>query len=127
MPVTALDHYTIGTSDLGRSVAFYESAIGLKSGPRPPFDFPGAWLYAGERPIVHLFVADAANEANRGAPHTGAFDHIAFTARDIEATVKRLDARGIAYRRQTVPGRAAQQLFLTDPDGIRIELNFADG
>ena len=127
MPITALDHYTIGTPDLGRSVAFYESAIGLKSGPRPPFDFPGAWLYAGERPIVHLFVADAPNETNGGAPRTGAFDHIAFTARDIEATVKRLEAGGIAYRRQTVPGRTMQQLFLTDPDGIRLELNFAEG
>ncbi|MEX1107889.1 MAG: VOC family protein [Dongiaceae bacterium] len=122
MPVTALDHYTIGTPDLGRSVAFYENAIGLTSGPRPPFDFPGAWLYAGDRPIVHLFVADAP-----GAPRTGAFDHIAFTAQDIEAMVKRLEAGGIAYRRQTVPGRAAQQLFLTDPDGIQLELTFADG
>lgn len=127
MPITALDHYTIGTPDLGRSVAFYESAIGLESGPRPPCDFPGAWLYAGERPIVHLFVADAANEAHGGAPRTGAFDHIAFTARDIEATVKRLDAAGISYRRQSVPGRTMQQLFLTDPDGIRLELNFEEG
>lgn len=122
MPITALDHYTIGTPDLERSVAFYEQAIGLVSGPRPPFDFPGAWLYAGERPIVHLFVADAA-----GAPRTGAFDHIAFTAHGIDEMAKRLEARSIPYRRQTVPGRTMQQLFLTDPDGIRLELNFAEG
>lgn len=122
MPVTALDHYTIGTSDLERAVAFYEGAIGLRRGARPAFDFPGAWLYAGERPIVHLFVGDGA-----GTGRTGALDHIAFAARDLDATVQRLDALGIEYRQQGVPGTTMQQLFLADPEGIRIELNFAEG
>jgi catechol 2,3-dioxygenase-like lactoylglutathione lyase family enzyme len=122
MPVVALDHYTIGTANLDRAVAFYEGAIGLKRGPRPAFDFPGAWMYAGERPIVHLFTEDGAAPAR-----TGAFDHIAFTANGIDETRKRLDALGIGYRHQGVPGTGMQQLFLTDPDGIRIELNFANG
>ena len=122
MPVVALDHYTIGTADLDRAVAFYESAIGLKRGKRPDFNFPGAWLYAGERPIVHLFTEDGATPTR-----TGAFDHIAFTANGIDETRKRLDALGITYRHQGVPGTGMQQLFLTDPDGIRIELTFAKG
>ena len=122
MPVVGLDHYTIGTSDLDRAVAFYEGAIGLKRGPRPPFNFPGAWLYAGERPIVHLFTEDGVTPMR-----TGAFDHIAFTASGVDEVRKRLDALSITYRHQGVPGTGAQQLFLTDPDGIRIELNFANG
>ncbi len=122
MPVIALDHYTIGTADLDRAVAFYERAIGLRRGPRPAFDFPGAWLYAGERPIVHLFVEDG-SEPTR----TGNFDHIAFTASGIDETRRRLDSLGIGYRHRGVPGTGMQQLFLTDPDGIHIELNFAAG
>ena len=122
MPVVALDHYTIGTADLDRAVAFYESAIGLKRGKRPPFDFPGAWMYAGERPIVHLFTEDG-SEPTR----TGAFDHIAFTASGVDAIRARLESLRIDYRHHQVPGAAGQQLFQTDPDGVRIELTFAKG
>ncbi|MEX2202119.1 MAG: VOC family protein [Dongiaceae bacterium] len=122
MTVTALDHYTIAAGDLDRTVAFYENALGLVRGKRPDFDFPGAWLYAGGRPVVHLFVADAPNHAK-----TGALDHIAFRADGLDATRKRLDALGIAYRQQTVPGTNLHQLFLHDPDGLRIELNIEAG
>jgi catechol 2,3-dioxygenase-like lactoylglutathione lyase family enzyme len=122
MTIIALDHYTIATGELDRSVAFYENALGLVRGARPDFDFPGAWLYAGGRPVVHLFVADAPNEAS-----TGALDHVAFRAEGLAATRKRLDALGIAYRQQTVPGTSLHQIFLHDPDGLRIELNIDEG
>ncbi len=54
MAVNALDHYTIVTADLDASVAFYTEVLGLKDGPRPAFDAPGAWLYCDDRPVVHL-------------------------------------------------------------------------
>ena len=54
MPLTALDHYTIRTSDLNRSVRFYSEILGLENGARPPFRTPGAWLYCDGRPVVHL-------------------------------------------------------------------------
>jgi catechol 2,3-dioxygenase-like lactoylglutathione lyase family enzyme len=138
MPITALDHYTIAARDLDRSVAFYETALGLERGPRPAFDFPGAWLYAGDHPVVHLFVADAPGESSPDAPgeagtdapgeaNTGALDHIAFRAEGLAATRERLDALGIVYRQQTVPGTTLHQVFITDPDGLRIELNFDEG
>ena len=54
MAVQSLDHFTINTADLGRSIRFYEEVVGLRNGERPPFAFPGAWLYCGEKPVVHL-------------------------------------------------------------------------
>jgi len=119
MPIKGLDHYTIGTSDLERAVAFYEQALGLEKGPRPDFDIPGAWLYAGGRPIVHLFANPGLSDRR-----TGALDHISFNADDLEETLKRLDRMGVGHTRREVPGGKMLQIFLHDHDGIRIELNF---
>jgi hypothetical protein len=40
MSVGVLDHYNVSTRKLGETVRFYEDVLGLKNGPRPPFDFP---------------------------------------------------------------------------------------
>lgn len=28
--------------------------LGFKNGPRPPFNFPGVWLYSGSHPVLHV-------------------------------------------------------------------------
>ncbi len=121
MALSALDHYTINTADLDASVAFYTEILGLAEGPRPAFDSPGAWLYCGNRPAVHLVTGGARNDAG-----TGAIDHVAFRASGLNDYRARLKERGIAYRERDVPGQPLHQLFLTDPDGITIEINFRD-
>jgi catechol 2,3-dioxygenase-like lactoylglutathione lyase family enzyme len=118
MPLARLDHVTILCSDLARSRAFYAEALGLIDGDRPPFDFPGAWLWLDGHPVVHLV-----GGRNPGTKGTGSFDHVAFAASDIEATRARLDRAGIAYRETKVPGRPLHQIFVTDPDGVMVELN----
>ena len=45
MSVGVLDHYNVSTRKLGETIQFYEDVLGFKNGPRPPFNFPGAWLY----------------------------------------------------------------------------------
>jgi catechol 2,3-dioxygenase-like lactoylglutathione lyase family enzyme len=113
-----LDHVTIQAGDLDASVAFYEGVLGLARGPRPPFRFPGAWLYLTERPVIHLI-------GGRGrVAGTGAIDHLAFHARDVDATRTRLRRMGVAFEERVVPGQGLIQLFVRDPDGVRIELNF---
>jgi catechol 2,3-dioxygenase-like lactoylglutathione lyase family enzyme len=54
MSVGVLDHYNVSTRNLRDTVRFYEEVLGLVNGPRPPFDFPGAWLYSEGHPVLHL-------------------------------------------------------------------------
>ena len=120
MTIDGLDHVTIATSDLEASRRFYVETLGLRDGERPAFDFPGAWLYCGAAPVVHLVA--------RGGPAAttaGAVDHVAFRARGLAAVVERLRERGVAHSLRTVPGRGLRQVFLHDPDGVKIELSFA--
>jgi catechol 2,3-dioxygenase-like lactoylglutathione lyase family enzyme len=119
MAVQGLDHYTVNVRDLAASVRFYDDVLGLKTGPRPPLGFPGAWLYCGDHPLVHL-VADRPAE---GAAN-GAFDHVALLASGFDEMCRHLEERKIAYRKLAIPGGPRRQLFFTDPDGVKIELNF---
>ena len=122
MPATAMNHFTILTDDVPTTVAFYRDLLGLTDGPRPPFDFPGAWLYAGDTPILHVIGGRPADELRAGV-----IDHMAFTATDLPGTVAKLRARHIQYdlRRQAESG--TWQLFCFDPNGARVELDFDPG
>ena len=122
MPLKHLDHFTILCADLARSRAFYSEALGLVDGDRPPFGFPGAWLYLGDRPVVHL-VGDRNKENRREA---GSVDHVAFAADDLETAKKHFAELRIDFEERRVPGRPLVQLFLKDPDGVAIELNFSE-
>jgi catechol 2,3-dioxygenase-like lactoylglutathione lyase family enzyme len=104
--------------------AFYCDVIGLGVGPRPAFRSGGYWLYGGDRALLHLTVIPdaAANDTPRAA--TGWFDHVAFTGTDRNATMTRLDAAGMDYDIDEVPLAGQVQIFLTDPAGIGVELNF---
>jgi catechol 2,3-dioxygenase-like lactoylglutathione lyase family enzyme len=118
MAVKHLDHYTINVSDLEASVAFYAEIVGLTDGPRPPFSFPGAWLYCGEAPVVHLI-------GGRPPAHgTGPIDHVAFRADGLAEQIALLRRRGIRFREQDVAKASLRQVFFEDPDGVTIELNF---
>ena len=118
MPLARIDHVTVRCSDLARSRAFYAEALGLVDGDRPPFNFPGAWLWLGDRAVVHLV-------GGNQAPHndTGNFDHVAFAATDLDAMRARLTKAGVVFRETPVPGRPLHQLFFKDPDGVQIEIN----
>ena len=124
MPALGLNHYNIraGQPLLGRVRDFYVDVIGLHEGWRPPFQFPGHWLYAGDAPIVHLVEVSGEQAI---APPTGALDHVAFTCTGIEEFEAKLKTLGIAYRKSAVPGAKLQQLFVQDPAGNGVELNFA--
>ena len=89
-------------------------------GWRPAFPFGGAWLYAGERAIVHL-VELSADKAESSA---AALDHFAFAAQGYDETVARLTEKGIQFGAVGVPGSAIRQLFIRDPNGVNVELNF---
>ena len=126
MPVEMLEHYTIRCASLERTRDFYRDVLGLSVGERPNFPFKGYWLYLGGVPIVHL--VDARESDRRDGPHgtgdTAALDHIAFRGLDLEATRATLRKHGLSFRENAVPGARIHQIFVPDPDGILIELNF---
>jgi catechol 2,3-dioxygenase-like lactoylglutathione lyase family enzyme len=137
MTLAKLAHYSIRTADLERSCAFYERVLGLRRGYRPPFDFPGAWLYMGDDErdygTVHIIGVDPENpsgltaylgDKSLPAAGTGTLDHIAFLATGIEQMWATLRAEGICWRDRTVPSLGLHQVFIEDPSGVTIELNY---
>ena len=125
MPVTALHHYTIRCTpdELPPLVDFYTRVMRLQAGARPEIPAPGAWLYADDQPIVHLYAhlstPDAAVE-----PVTVHVDHIAFHAHGLKKLREHLDALGVPFTEAPIPGWKIHQLFLRDPRGLKIEMTF---
>lgn len=146
MDIKRVDHYSIRTPDLEASRRFYTDVIGLRVGPRPPFNFPGYWLYSGEPPtdlhnsarnygFVHLMGFDRDNPGsldeyvgNRepAASHggTGALDHIAFAATGRDAMIERCRRHNVEFFERAVPLLGLHQMFIKDPNGVMIELNY---
>ena len=122
MSVGMLDHYNVSTRNLRDTVRFYEEVLGLVNGPRPPFDFPGAWLYSEGHPVLHLNDISPTDKPQR--PDSGVIDHIAFGSRGFEAIKQHLAGKGVAFRVNEVPNSTRRQIFLTDPNNVLIELNF---
>ena len=128
MPLNALNHYTLRPVDLERTKDFYTNVLGLPIGYRPPLGFPGYWLYCGEVPTVHL-IGDRDPSREVGLPDrhtqpTGLLDHIAFACTGLAAMQASLTQHGVAYETRIIPRDRQTQLFLRDPDGLAVELNF---
>ncbi len=101
---------------------FYEAAVGLKVGQRPPFNSAGYWLYAGEKDILHLAEEAPLDKRRKGSDLT--FDHVALETSDWPEHRRRLEQQGVEYRESTVPGTGRRQVFFRDPAGNGIELIF---
>ena len=131
MGVSALEHVTIRCAQLQRTRDFYVDLMGLIDGDRPNFPFRGHWLYLGGIPVVHLVEAtDTAGAWGRDivVPNpvegTGSFDHVAFKGDDFEVMRDRVKAAGMTFKERVVPGRPLKQLFVLDPEGVLVEINF---
>jgi catechol 2,3-dioxygenase-like lactoylglutathione lyase family enzyme len=126
MTLLRLDHALVLTDAVEETVAFYRDALGFEPGPRPPLPFPGQWLYLDDTPCLHVAerAAYEAHAASVGLAATGAaIDHVAFAATGYEEISARLAAAGIEAVTNDVPDAAMRQIFLSDPNGVRIELN----
>jgi catechol 2,3-dioxygenase-like lactoylglutathione lyase family enzyme len=134
MPLENLDHYFIYATDLEESCQFYSQILGLTDGDRPNFDFDGHWFYLNDRPVVHVGTTDfpggipSTNIKKRVTTipkkGTGRLDHIAFKATNVNEFIDRFESRSIPYHKQSIPDFNLTQLFVRDPDGTTIELNF---
>jgi catechol 2,3-dioxygenase-like lactoylglutathione lyase family enzyme len=133
MPLTQLEHFLVLTDDIEATRRFYCDALGLTVGPRPPLGFAGYWLYVGSVPCVHVAERSSYTRTSSSVgipvspelPGTGPFDHVAFNATDFDAMVAQLEAHGVAVHVNVVPGVALRQLFVFDPNGVKVEINIA--
>jgi catechol 2,3-dioxygenase-like lactoylglutathione lyase family enzyme len=131
MSVTNMEHVLVLSDEIETTREFYCDVVGLRVGERPALAFPGYWLYAGETPCVHIaargpYRAHAATlgldvPGQEAGP--GPVDHIAFNASDYEELSDRIERRGVAAVANTIPGGGPRQLFIEDPNGVRIEIN----
>ncbi len=120
MQLGKLDHVNIRTANLDNMVAWYRDVLGMESGERPPFPFPGAWLYAGDHAVVHLVGVDEAPQSVE--PN---IEHFAMSATGLADFVERLNASGTEFRAVRVPGINILQINVYDCDGNHIHIDFS--
>lgn len=127
MTIESIHHVNIRApaTDIAKLRQFYCDIVGLREGWRPPFKSRGHWLYAGERPVLHLVegqeAGESAGEGSRGV------DHVAFVCADFAPMIERLRSRGIEFQLSEVPSLGDQQLLFRDPLGIGVELTLRSG
>lgn len=120
--VGVLDHFNIRTRKLSDTVRFYEDILGLEKGARPNFAFPGAWMYSEGKPVVHLVDISRTDEVQK--PDSGVVHHVAFLSRGFSDMAHRLKSKGMPFDQRQVPGGDLWQIFVRDPNGVMIELNY---
>jgi len=146
MLVKALDHYNILTPRLAQTLSFYTDVLEMKSGPTPSGGNQSAWLYdSGDRPIVHVQSVDPAAPERKFADvknrlgdlvgdlsvshlnGSGSIEHIALECFEYERTLERMQSKGLTVRINEVTRTGLKQIFIKDPNGIILELNFRPG
>ena len=120
--VGVLDHFNIRTRKLDDTVRFYEDVMGLEKGPRPNFAFPGAWMYSEGKAVVHIVDISRTDEAQK--PDSGVVHHVAFASRGFDDMRSRLQSKKMPFDARQVPGGDLWQIFVDDPNGVMIELNY---
>ena len=135
MPLSHIEHLLVAADDIDATRDWYARVLGLKSGPHPDFGFPVHWMYSGEVDLVHIgpsarrageiqkkYLGRTSQDAGAG---TGAIDHIAFRATGLRGMLEHLRREKISFSQRRANGQALFQLFLFDPNGIKVELNYA--
>jgi catechol 2,3-dioxygenase-like lactoylglutathione lyase family enzyme len=135
MALSHIEHFLVASDDIDACRDWYERVLGMKPGPHPDFGFPVHWMYLDDVDVVHIgpsakrageiqkkYLGRTSQNAGTG---TGALDHIAFRAAGLRAMLEHLKKQKIGFTQRRANGQALFQLFLYDPNGIKIELNYA--
>lgn len=132
--LSRLEHFLVMTHDVDATRDFYRDVLGFQEGFRPDLGFPGHWLYLGDTPVIHIaewagYMAHGERlgiPVTRPAPGTGPLDHVAFNGRDADygELRGRLERAGVRFHPHDSPGIGLRQIFVDDPNGLKLELNF---
>lgn len=113
-----INHVLVLTTDLKAMEFFWTKIIGLKVGERPPFPFNGAWIYSGDKPLIHIaenYTSDFGN---------GSIAHVAIEGTDYKALRERINNSTYNYTEKIVPLSGERQIFIIGPDGLIVEMLF---
>ena len=130
-----LEHFLIQTADMAATRDWYVKVLGFTEGEHPDFKFPVCWLYIGSTDVIHITEGGKNVSENRkkylgqqsDAVHgTGVIDHVAFRCTGLAEMSEHLTSIGMSFSKRQVDDQGLFQLFLTDPNGIKVELNFAN-
>jgi catechol 2,3-dioxygenase-like lactoylglutathione lyase family enzyme len=133
MPLNYMEHFLLQTEDIEKTREWYEQVLGFRVGPAPDFKFPVYWLYLGDRDVLHITTGGKNVSENRKAyvgqqsdatTGTGVIDHVAFRATGLDQMIDHLKAHKIDFKERQVDDQGLYQLFLFDPNGVKVELNF---
>jgi catechol 2,3-dioxygenase-like lactoylglutathione lyase family enzyme len=129
MAVESLDHINIVTADLDRAEGFYRDLLRLETRPAPPpltRDL-ARWMYdTGGRAALHLnsLTMPRMFERDMAPGPTGALHHVAFRCAGYDDMLARISAMALDHRCNDVTAIGLRQIFVADPDGVLLELNF---
>jgi catechol 2,3-dioxygenase-like lactoylglutathione lyase family enzyme len=135
MPLTHLEHFLVQTADIQKTCDWYERVLGMQRGHTPDFKFPVQWLYIGERDVIHVTEGGAQTSENRrryvgqqsdALAGTGVIDHVAFRCTGLKEMIDHLQQLAIPFKQRMVSDQGLYQLFVMDPNQIKVELNFAN-
>jgi catechol 2,3-dioxygenase-like lactoylglutathione lyase family enzyme len=117
--IKRLAHVNILSKDLAASEHFYCEVLGMKR----VFDFLendtlfGFYLDAGEMTFIEIFKQREAVNLDRPL-----IPHLCFEVEDIDATIAAIRSKGWAITDKKQGGDQAWQAWMTDPDGVAIEV-----
>jgi catechol 2,3-dioxygenase-like lactoylglutathione lyase family enzyme len=135
MPLLHLEHFLIQCADIMATRDWYVKVLGLREGEHPDFKFPVCWLYIGDKDVIHITQGGENVSANRmkylgqqsEALHgSGVVDHVAFRCTGLKDMIAHLTALEVPFTKRQVDDQGLFQLFLIDPNGVKVELNFAN-
>ena len=123
MQIKKLDHVNVRTTQLDNMVNWYSLVLGMHTGDRPNFPFPGAWIYANDTVMVHLIGIDGPEGI--GSETYLKLEHFAFTASGLNTFEAKLKELNEEYRRVELSAVNLVQINIWDPDGNHIHVDFA--
>ena len=121
MRATGFTHVSVHASDLHESARFYKELFGMEEIPAPDFPFPVLWLRVGDLQL-HLFQSDAPAPSGH---------HFGLDVDDFEEVYKKvrqlnvIDGSDYSSNVYELPDGAVQ-LYLRDPAGNMVEVNWPD-
>lgn len=118
-----LDHITIRTRDLPATRAFFLDVFAdLEERARPQAiqRIPSHWLYAGDRPLIHLIGSNGSGNDYVAE----AIDHVGIGLEGHADFCAKLDRLRIQYSTMDLPELDERRLFFRTPGGPLLEAVF---